>query len=339
MRLVAGMSRRLVAARDDLKVRTGFRRLHGPARVTLSDDQAGLVCLMKDAAWFAGDFLDHHLSLGVAHVVVVDNGSTDDTVDIARRFENVTVLQNTLPAKIHEVRLRRIAARITFDGGWIMFADSDEMAEIPGDLSQLLRYANAHGYTAVIGQMLDLYAKGAGGTSYEQARGACDHYSLASLTRHTYDDRDGIGFHWFLKDNVCADPSVKLLSGGMRQAVFGETPFLSKHTFVRNVADARIMTHPHCASNVTVADVTILLRHYKLAGDWRARDRATVDGQVWDHAEDARRLAAPDSPIAPPEPRVWKGIEPLYDEGFLYASSDARAAVFSSASKAASPSR
>ncbi len=339
MRPVAGLARRIGNLRDDLTVRAGFRHIHGPADVTLAPDQAGVVCLMKDAAWFAGDFLEHHLTLGAAHVVVVDNGSSDATVQIARGFPRVTVLQNPLPAKRHEVRLRAMAARRVLRGGWVMFADADEMAEVPGRLAPLLRYAQGHGFTAVLGQMLDLFAPGPQGASYAEARAACTCYSLGSLTRHPYHDAHGIEFHWFLKDNACPDPGVTHLSGGLRRAVFGENPFLSKHTLVRNIAGVRLMTHPHCASGVRVADVTILLRHYKLAGDWRARDRATVAGKAWDHAEDARRLAAPVAPVAPPDPQAWHGLQALYDEGFLYASPTARAALFSDASSAASPSR
>jgi hypothetical protein len=182
--------------------------------------------------------------------------------------------------------------------------------------------------------MLDLCAPGdqraMAGLDYPAAIAACDTYSLAGLVWHPYHDREGIAFHWLLKDNTCADPGVRLLSGGLRAAVFGEAPFLSKHTLVRNVPGVQAMTHPHCAGGVRVADVTVCLRHYKLAGDWRARDRASVAAATWDHAEDARRLAAAGGAafaLTAPEPRLWRGTGALLDEGFLYASPRARAAL------------
>lgn len=326
-----GLKDRLTALRDRAAVALSLRRLHGPARVRLGPDQAGLVLLARDAAWFLPAFLDHHLALGVAHVVVVDNGSADGTVDLARR-DRVTVLQSLLPAKRHEVRLRAMAARRVLRGGWVMFADADEMADLPPDttLPRLLAYCNGRGFTAVLGQMLDLYApEPTPGADYPRAMAEAVRYSLHDLDRLPYGDAS-IGFRWYLRDNRCTDHGVRLLQGGLRRAVFGENPFLSKHTLVRNAPGIGLMTHPHCASGVSIADVTMALRHYKLAGDWAARDRATVAAATWDHAEDARRLAAAGRAgfrIDPPEPRVWRGADALLDEGFLYASPAARAAL------------
>ena len=168
------------------------------------------------------------------------------------------------------------------------------------------------------------------GMDYAAAIAACNSFTLEGLTRHPYHDSEGIGFHWFLKDNLCLDPGVRLLSGGLRRVVFGENPFLSKHTLVRNLPGVQTMTHPHCASGVSVADVTLCLRHYKLAGDWRARDRASVAAATWDHAEDARRMLAAGAEafsLSPPAPRRWRGTGALLDEGFLYASDRARAVL------------
>ena len=332
-RLSGALTRRLSDLLDRWLVARNYALLHGPSEVSLTADQAGLVTLVKDAEWFLPAFLDHHLSLGVTHIVIVDNGSTDRTVEIARGFPNVTVLRNPLPARRHEVRLRAMAAARVYRGGWTMFADADEMAEVPGGLTPMLRYANAQGFTSVVGQMLDLCSPGdqraMAGMTYADAISACDTYSLEGLLRHPYHDAGGIGFHWFLKDNICADPGVRLLSGGFRAAVFGEHPFLSKHTLVRNVPGVQPMTHPHCASGVTVADVTLCLRHYKLAGDWQARDRASVAAATWDHAEDARRLQAAGAGfvLSPTAPQVWGGVGPLLDQGFLYASARARKAL------------
>ena len=333
-RIATAVTRRLSDLRDRRRVAGAFRLVHGPGRVTLADDQAGLVVLVKDAAWFLPAFLTHHLAIGVTHIVVVDNGSTDRTVDIAAAHDRVTVLQNPLPAKRHEVRLRAMAAQRVYSGGWTMFADADEMAEVPGGLTPLLRYAGAQGFTAVVGQMLDLCAPGdqraMAGVDYPATVAGCSTYTREGLTRHPYHDTEGIGFHWFLKDNICADPGLRLLSGGLRRLVFGEAPFLSKHTLVRNVAGVQPMTHPHCAGGVNVADVTLCLRHTKLAGDWRARDHASVAASTWDHAEDARRLQASGDDgfvLSPPAPRRWQGSGALLDQGFLYASDRARAAL------------
>lgn len=327
MRIFAGIKRRWQAYAARRVVQRGSRVIHGPKRIDLAEDEVAVVGMMRDAAYFIGPFIAHHQSLGVRHIVIVDNGSSDDTVAIASGFADVTVIRNTLPAKIHEVLLREVAARQVLRGGWVLFADADEMFEVPlaAPLPRLLAYLNAQGFTAMVTQMLDLFSPlpyGAGkGWSYAEVARQADRYSLGQVISVPYHDRDQIGFSWFLDDNI-GDVALKI--GGLRREVFGEACFLSKHSLVRNVAGAQLMTHPHCASGVRVADVTGVLRHYKLAGDYLARDRASVAAGTWDHAEDAKRLAAAVGgdgfAISPATSQLYAGPEALVEQGFLEAS-------------------
>lgn len=308
--------------------RLATRHLHGPARVDLAEDQVMLVALMRDAAWFLDLFLDHHFALGVAHILVIDNGSTDQTVALCQRRDRVTVLQNTLPAKVHESALRSELAQRVAGGGWLLFADSDELAELPLPIPRLLHWCNSRGYTAVLGQMLDRFSLAPYAQlkelSYRQAVAAMDHYALNAVEAMDYHDRDAVPFHWFLRDNICDAPKHRFMRGGMRAEVFGEQPFLSKHSLVKNVRGVVPMSHPHCASGVRVADVSLLLHHYKLAGDWIGRDARSVAGGYWAHGEDERRLAMAEAGADLQQrvaaPLQWAGIAALQDAGFLYAS-------------------
>ncbi|WP_022703292.1 glycosyltransferase family 2 protein [Pseudorhodobacter ferrugineus] len=332
-RILAGIKRRWHSFAAARAVRRGNVVLYGPARVDLAPDGVAVVCLVKDAAYFVRGFIEHHQALGLRHIVIVDNGSSDDTVAIAAGYDDVTVIANTLPAKRYEVLLRDIAARQVLRGGWVLFADADEMFEVPmgAPLGRLVGYLNAHGFTAMVTQMLDLFSPlpyGVGkGWSYAEVVAQADSYSLSSVASVPYHDRAQVGFSWFLDSNQ-GDVALKI--GGVRREVFGEACFLSKHSLVRN-AGGVLMTHPHCASGVRVADVTGVLRHYKLAGDYLARDRASVEAGTWDHSEDAKRLAAAKGGdnfvIKPAEAQGYAGPERLVDQGFLEASAAYRAFI------------
>ncbi|SEN57442.1 Glycosyl transferase family 2 [Pseudorhodobacter antarcticus] len=332
-RIFNGISRRARAIATRVRVARGMVVLHGPARVTLRDDEVAVIALVKDAAYFMPAFLAHHQRLGVRHIVLIDNGSTDATVAIAQGFADVTVLRNTLPAKQYEIALRVAGARVV-QGGWLLFADADELFEAPlgAPLPQLTAYLNQREFTAMVTQMLDLFAPApyaqTKGWDYATVIARADRYSLGQMETLPYHEQTRIDFSWFLDAN---HGEVALKRGGLRAEVFGEACFLSKHSLVRNIAGVAVMVHPHCASGVRVADVTGLLRHYKLAGDYLARDAASVAAGTWDHAEDAKRLAAAVGGdafvITPAQSQVYAGPGLLVDQGFLEASDAYRAFI------------
>jgi len=241
------------------------------------------------------------------------------------------VIRNALPAKSYECLLRAQTARRVFHGGWGLFVDSDELVEGPfgkgAALPRLTAYLNAQGYTAMAAQMLDLFSPQDYATTraldYDTTIATFDHYSLREITHTPYHDREVIGFNWFVRENK-SEAAVLWQIGGLRHEVFGEDCVLTKHSLVKNAAGIALMSHPHCASGVVLADVTGVLRHYKLAGDYLERDRRNILREVWDHSEDAKRVAVAgagdDFTIRVAHPLRWRGPEDLVTRGFLIAS-------------------
>jgi hypothetical protein len=87
-----------------------------------------LVCIVKDEADYLEEWLGYHIALGVDHFVVYDNGSTDGSAELLRRYINhglVTRLDwplggGQLAAYNHALRMFGTTAR------WLAYYDVDE---------------------------------------------------------------------------------------------------------------------------------------------------------------------------------------------------------------------
>lgn len=330
-RFVAAILRRIRTLEKRIKVILHTDHLHGPRRVRMQDDECALVTMVKDAEYFIDDLLKYHTALGVRHILVVDNGSIDDTVKIASKYDHVTVLRNTLPARQFECRLRADLARKTFYGGWLLFVDSDELFTPPGShpdaLRSLCAYCNENGYTAVICQVLDMFSdKPLSETldiSYAQSLEIFDRYSLKSIKAYEYYD-DSIPFSWYIQQGNCNHPDIKILFGGIRWDHFSEFCCLTAQRLVRNARGIGIYEHPHFSTNVDCADVTALIRHYKFAGNIVSRETAQLAKSTWGHGQDACRMNKlandPNYVIYCEDQLVFHRIEDLFEKNFLVSS-------------------
>lgn len=316
---------------QNLCVALATKHVSGPETVTLADYEVALICLLKDGAYYLPHMLDHHRAIGVRHFVFIDNGSADATRATLAAEPDVTVYENTLPVKEYECLQRAKTARRAVSGGWFLFVDTDELAEMSrGEgrpISKFAAYCNAHGYNAVIGQVLDMFSdvslKESADWDYARSTAAFDLYSLNHIKRFDYGDEDEAagGFAWYMRNNRVSNPAIKFMFGGMRNEVFGENCCLTTHRMVRNLPHIELYSHAHCSGNVHCADFPFLIRHYKFAGAFLARDRAQLQRANWDHGEGARRQEvlgdADDFMIRTKEAHRYAGTDALISQGFL----------------------
>jgi hypothetical protein len=111
-------------------------------------------------------FLDHHARLGVDHVIAVDNGSTDRTLEILRDRPDTSIWTTD-----HSYRLSRFGVdwvtwlMIRFGHGhWCLTLDADELLVYPHwqdrPLPALTERLEREGREAMGALMLDLYPEG-----------------------------------------------------------------------------------------------------------------------------------------------------------------------------------
>jgi len=136
-------------------VHHNVEHLHGPEEVTYEPDELIVLCLLRDGRPYVRSFVEHYASMGVKHMVFLDNGSTDGTVEALKKYDNVTVLRSRLPFRNYQLYMRRYLIRRFGKDRWSLTVDIDELFDYPYSdvvsLSSLLRYLNNGGYTAVVG--------------------------------------------------------------------------------------------------------------------------------------------------------------------------------------------
>jgi len=290
--------------------------------------------VVRDAEGWIEVWLEHYLRLGVDEIVLLDNGSIDDTVDRALREPRVTLLRSTLPFRRYDSTFKRYLIERFGDGRWCLQADIDEFFDYPfSDLlpfAAFMEYLNRGGYTAVMATMLDLFADGplsgwppAGRQMLEQ----CVWYDLTGLVPCR---------PWrLLWRNRFADPHMPFYRGGVLYQAFGARIVATKFPLIFYRAGGRLdlRRHGHFCRGAHVADVSAVLYHYKYDRGFGERCRKFVErGQHFDRAGLYRaaleRLAAGGDLVLRREPaRRLAHVNQLVDDGLLRVSAAYRTFV------------
>lgn len=88
------------------------------------------ICVVRNEADIIGVAVRHHLSLGLDHVLVLDNGSSDGTVDaLAHLARRLPILWSRDDSAYRQVELRKGLAEDAVARGadWIVSFDADEL--------------------------------------------------------------------------------------------------------------------------------------------------------------------------------------------------------------------
>lgn len=310
-----------------VRVATSVQHLSGPKEIDLSPNQVAVVCLIRDGDYYLEKLLSHHRELGVEHFLFIDNGSEDDTVEMLTAEPDVTLVQTLLDVSRNECLIRAYAARRYIKGGWFLFVDSDELIEFSTgkgrEIKYFTQYCSDRGFNAVVSQMLDLFSDlplcETESLSYEASVSTLNRYSLDFIDTFDYHSKD-IHFAYYLANNRISNREIGVKFGGIRRELFGERCALTKHSLVKNEDSIELYSHPHCSSNVSCADFSLLVRHYKFAGPFFLRQLREIERKAWLHGEDKKRSAVIRSnefSFQPASCRILRSNEQLVEEGFL----------------------
>jgi hypothetical protein len=318
-RLLRRRQRRREAGRLDREVADTVEHVAGPASLDQAPDEPVVLCLVRDGAPWLDAFLDHYRSLGCRSFVFLDNGSADDTIDRLRAEDGVVVLRRAgAYARLKNAMKRHLVQRWG-RGRWCLLVDVDELLDHPDrdavPLRRFLEYLDRHGYTAVLGHMLDMFPDGPlKAPAYGDFRAVHRCYDLSGIEETRYAPgrcRLPRGGHPFLR-------------GGIRRLAFGlEGPLLSKHPIVRGCRRLRVATpDDHRVRHARIADVSVALYHYKWVGPFRERaEHAVREEQYWRESVEYRGYATafrnPSFSLVRATTRQCPSANGLVEAGFL----------------------
>jgi hypothetical protein len=229
--------------------------------------------------------LRHHRSLGVDRFFVIDNGSTDGTLEYICREPDVHVLStsSSYAESNHGLTWTNELLNAFGSGHWTLTIDADEQFIFPHyeriTLPQFCGFLDSIGAQAVPCLLLDMYP----GIALRDAK---HDPSRPLLETCNYFDRAPYHMH---RTNRC--PYFEI-SGGVRERMFVQNgaqfhaPSISKVPLVRWRPETRFINSTHYLSEVSLAPMLATLLHFKFLSDFR--ERAQTEVARGEHYENAR---------------------------------------------------
>ena len=277
-------------------------------------------CLLRNGIPWLASFMAHHRALGFEHFVMLDNGSSDGTLEAMAAMPDVTVLTTGAPYKAYENTLKRYLVDAYGAGRWCLFVDIDEQFDYPlradVPLTRLIAYCELIDANCLITQMLDMFADRPMADldirGHSDLRETFSLYELAHIRAEPYP---------FGK----AAP-VKMHWGGIRKAVFGTDNGLTKVSFFRNDPDLEPFVHWHHVKRGRFADLSGVLFHFPFEAGFAEKVReAAASGRYGYHTTGEYRAYGAQGNIAAlrmksDQARAFTGTDALVEQGFLVVS-------------------
>ena len=308
-----------------LRLKSSIYHVYGKSRLNYSKDELVVICVVRNGHIYVNSFIKYHFAKGAKHIVFLDNGSTDDTIKIASNYDNVTILKTDLPYSKYENLMKNYLARRFSKGRWNLCVDIDEFFDWPFSgvvgLDSLIRFLNASGYTAVVAQMLDLFAD----LPLSQLKDSPDD----DITKnYKYYDISNISKSRYAYSRLSCD-EIKAHWGGIRKTLFGTNNGLTKAPLVFVGPRIQLFKDWHHVENAYIANFTCVLLHYPFASTFyeKVKDAATTKryGFLTSDEYDLYWTRLSREPGLNPRLETsqrYTSVDALLDEGFLVASPD-----------------
>lgn len=320
--------RKLHADAMEFRVRSLFlratvRHLHGPRKMAYGMNELIVLCVVRNGALHVKSFLEHYLALGVRHIVLLDNDSTDGTVELARTYDRVTILRTKRPYRTYETAMKRYLVERFSQNRWNLLADIDELFDYPYSdvlgVEALLAYLNKNSYTAVIAQLLDLFADKAlsslQSSTHDSLKERYPYYDISNIRKEDY------------VFGTLSNARIKMHYGGIRKSTFDTDNGLTKAALICVSSGLVPFVGWHQTANAAIADFSCVLLHYPFVSTFYEKVREAVQTDRYrvsashEYAKYWARLKDdPGLSLKGETAQKFEGVQRLLESGFLVVS-------------------
>lgn len=223
--------------KDRFNVIEGFTtsniQLINKAQVRKKKEGPILICGLRNEIERMPTFLDHYRNIGIKRFAMIDNGSTDGTVNYLTTQKDVDLFQ-VKERYESRTRLGWINRVIAYygTGYWYLVVDADELLVWQGVeeccIQDIISYLEKKKITRARALMVDMYSKESAwdqNETFDEVFPKCRYFDY-----NTY-------YHKNIED-------IYLLCGGPRNRAFGLEVWLTKYPLFRLEAN-EIMSNPH----------------------------------------------------------------------------------------------
>lgn len=237
--------------------------------------------------------LRSYFSRGVDRVFLVDNASTDNTLDIALSHVGVHVFRTEDHYRNQGYWIDSLLRRYGV-GGWSLVVDADEILQFPDcdsvSLKEFCRLLDSRGADALDAVLLDMYPERP--LDEEEYIAGMDPLEVAPWFDPGPYAAPSYLFYAF--PDICILYSGPArLTGGMRSRVFGLSPCISKFPLVRFRPNMFLSAGAHYIEGASIAQMRGALLHFKYLPDFCRNVRIEAErGAHWNNAVEYKRYLA-----------------------------------------------
>lgn len=233
-----------------------------------SPPEIRLFVVARNEALRLKEFIEYHLALGVDRIFLIDNASTDTSLEIARTFSQVHIFQTAESYIAHMNWVDLLLSRYGL-GHWCLLLDVDEFFGYPQQellsLPQFCQYLEQEQVTALPCLMLDMYsAHSLCETHY------CENESLFSVAPYFDPGFQQLSGKHLDRRHWKMTPLTTFI-GGPRQRVFGIPSWIGKVPLFRYSADMVIGRGSHDVIGTEKSALQGVLFHFKFLSDFVSR--------------------------------------------------------------------